>query len=51
MIDGHVLELDPLTNSPPDLDRLQGISTRVRQKAREEMGRLVEGVMRKWRVG
>ncbi|KAL1667242.1 hypothetical protein GGF50DRAFT_98351 [Schizophyllum commune] len=50
-IDGHVLELDPLTNSPGDLDRLQGISTRAKQEAREEMGRLVEGAMRKWRVG
>ncbi|KAI5897393.1 uncharacterized protein SCHCODRAFT_02609256 [Schizophyllum commune H4-8] len=50
-IDGHVLELDPLTNSPGDLDRLQGISTRAKQEARKEMGRLVEGAMRKWRVG
>ncbi|KAL1747323.1 hypothetical protein HDZ31DRAFT_80555 [Schizophyllum fasciatum] len=50
-IDGHVLELDPLMNSPGDLDALTGISSRAKQEARQEMGRLVSDAMRKWRVG
>ncbi|TRM61052.1 hypothetical protein BD626DRAFT_406222 [Schizophyllum amplum] len=48
--DGHVLEFDPLMNSPSDLDALDGITSSAKREARRELTRLVSATMEKWRI-
>ncbi|KAL1748007.1 hypothetical protein HDZ31DRAFT_60709 [Schizophyllum fasciatum] len=48
--DGHVLEFDPLMNSPSDLDALEGITNSAKREARREMTRLVSATMEKWKI-
>ncbi|KAK7056737.1 hypothetical protein VNI00_002454 [Paramarasmius palmivorus] len=49
--DGHILEFDPLQTSPSALDALEGITDSAKKQAREEMGRLVQAAVDKWKVG
>ncbi|KAF9267487.1 hypothetical protein L218DRAFT_690788 [Marasmius fiardii PR-910] len=49
--DGHLLEFDPLQTSPGTLDALEGITDSAKKQAREEMGRLVQAAVDKWKVG
>ncbi|KIK69652.1 hypothetical protein GYMLUDRAFT_254952 [Collybiopsis luxurians FD-317 M1] len=48
--DGHILEFDPLQTSPRALDALEGITDSAKKQAREEMGRLVEAAVDKWKI-
>ncbi|KAJ3910681.1 hypothetical protein F5879DRAFT_4856 [Lentinula edodes] len=48
--DGHILEFDPLQTSPKALDALEGITDSAKKQAREEMGRLVEAAVDKWKI-
>ncbi|KAL1689103.1 hypothetical protein GGG16DRAFT_58510 [Schizophyllum commune] len=48
--DGHVLEFDPLMNSPSDLEALEGITNSAKREARKEMTRLVSATMEKWKI-
>jgi len=48
--DGHILEFDPLQTSPGELDALEGITDSAKKQAREEMGRLVEAAVDKWKI-
>lgn len=48
--DGHLLEFDPLQTSPGSLDALEGISSSAKKQAREEMGRLVQAAVDKWKI-
>ncbi|PBK97641.1 hypothetical protein ARMGADRAFT_987451 [Armillaria gallica] len=48
--DGHLLEFDPLQASPGSLDALEGISSSAKKQAREEMGRLVQAAVDKWKI-
>ncbi|KAJ3730992.1 hypothetical protein DFJ43DRAFT_999963 [Lentinula guzmanii] len=48
--DGHILEFDPLQTSPKALDALDGITDSAKKQAREEMSRLVEAAVDKWKI-
>lgn len=48
--DGHVLEFDPLQTSPGALDALDGITASAKKQAREDVGRLVQAAVDKWKV-
>lgn len=48
--DGHLLEFDPLQTSPGTLDALEGISDSAKKQAKEEMGRLVQTALSKWKI-
>jgi hypothetical protein len=48
--DGHVLEFDPLLTSPGALDALVGITDSAKKQAREEMGRLIQATVDKWKI-
>lgn len=48
--DGHLLEFDPLQTSPRALDALEGITASAKKQARQEMGRLVQAAVEKWKI-
>ncbi|KAJ3976376.1 hypothetical protein EV361DRAFT_319504 [Lentinula raphanica] len=48
--DGHILEFDPVQTSPHALDALDGITDSAKKQAREEMSRLVEAAVDKWKI-
>ncbi|KAJ7601076.1 hypothetical protein C8J56DRAFT_1020014 [Mycena floridula] len=48
--DGHLLEFDPLQTSPGALDALEGITTSAKKQARQDMGRLMQAVVDKWKI-
>ena len=48
--DGHLLEFDPLQTSPGAFDALEGISDSAKKHAKEDMGRLVQGALSKWKI-
>jgi hypothetical protein len=48
--DGHLLEFDPLTTSPRALDALEGITNSSKKQAREEMSRLAQAAVNKWKI-
>lgn len=48
--DGHLLEFDPLQTSPRALDALEGITDSAKKQARQEMGRLVQAAVEKWKI-
>jgi len=48
--DGHLLEFDPLLTSPRALDALEGITNSSKKQAREDMGRLVQAAVDKWKM-
>ncbi|KIY47065.1 hypothetical protein FISHEDRAFT_75095 [Fistulina hepatica ATCC 64428] len=48
---GHVLEFDPIANSPRDIDALEGITDSAKRDVKLEMSRLVLATAQKWTVG
>jgi hypothetical protein len=48
--DGHLLEFDPLQTSPGALDALDGITASAKKQAKEDVGRLVQAAVDKWKV-
>ncbi len=48
--DGHVLEFDPLTTAPEELDALQGITASAKKQAKDDMIRLVHSALAKWKI-
>ncbi|RDX49950.1 hypothetical protein OH76DRAFT_499660 [Lentinus brumalis] len=48
--DGHVLEFDPLKTSPEELDALEGITDSAKKQAKEDMARLIQGALERWKL-
>lgn len=48
--DGHVLEIDPLQASPGTIDALEGITDSAKKQARDDMVRLVQAAVDKWKI-
>ncbi|OCH85747.1 hypothetical protein OBBRIDRAFT_784405 [Obba rivulosa] len=48
--DGHILEFDPLKTSPAELDALEGISDSAKRQAREDMARLIQTAVERWKI-
>ncbi|EMD39813.1 hypothetical protein CERSUDRAFT_112074 [Gelatoporia subvermispora B] len=48
--DGHILEFDPLKTSPAELDALEGISDSAKKQAREDMARLIQAAVERWKI-
>lgn len=50
LADGQLLEFDPLQASPGALEQLEGVSDSAKKHAREEMVKLVEAAVRRWKI-
>ncbi|CDO71699.1 hypothetical protein BN946_scf184915.g43 [Trametes cinnabarina] len=48
--DGHVLEFNPLQTSPEELDALEGITDSAKKQAKEDMARLVQITVQRWKL-
>lgn len=48
--DGLLLEFDPLMTTPAELDALEGISESAKKQAKEDMTRLVQMALAKWKI-
>ncbi|TFY59287.1 hypothetical protein EVJ58_g5875 [Rhodofomes roseus] len=48
--DGHVLEFDPLRTSPEEIDALEGITDSAKKQAKEDMARLIQAAMDRWKI-
>lgn len=48
--DGHVLEFNPLQTSPEELDALEGITDSAKQQAKEDMARLIQVTVERWKL-
>jgi hypothetical protein len=48
--DGHVLEFDPFTTNPSDIDNLEGVSDAAKQTAKDDVVRFISGQMAKWTI-
>jgi len=48
--DGNLLEFDPLMTSPTSLNALEGISDSAKKQAREDMSRLIQAAVDKWKT-
>lgn len=48
--DGHVLEFDPLRTSPEELDALDGITDSAKKQAKEDMSRLIQAAVERWKI-
>ncbi|KAI0670937.1 hypothetical protein C8Q78DRAFT_974098 [Trametes maxima] len=48
--DGHVLEFNPLQTSPEELDALEGITDSAKKQAKEDMARLIQVTMQRWKL-
>lgn len=48
--DGLVLEFDPLSTSPDELDALEGITDSAKKQAKEDMTRLVQAALARWKL-
>lgn len=48
--DGHILEFDPLLTSPSKLDSIEGITDSAKKQAKEDMFRLVQSALTKWKI-
>ncbi|EJC98846.1 uncharacterized protein FOMMEDRAFT_148866 [Fomitiporia mediterranea MF3/22] len=48
--DGLVLEFDPLLTTPAELDALEGITESAKKQAREDMTRLVQAALSRWKI-
>lgn len=48
--DGHVLEFDPFTTNPADIDALEGVSESAKQAAKDEVMRFISSQMAKWTI-
>jgi len=48
--DGHVLEFDPFRTSPEEIDALDGITDSAKKQAKEDMARLIQAAMDRWKI-
>ncbi|KAL7280073.1 hypothetical protein ACG7TL_006488 [Trametes sanguinea] len=48
--DGHVLEFNPLQTSPEELDALEGITDSAKKQAKEDMARLIQITVQRWKL-
>ncbi|KAI0352642.1 hypothetical protein OH77DRAFT_1408768 [Trametes cingulata] len=48
--DGHVLEFNPLQTSPEELDALEGITDSAKKQAKEDMARLIQIAVQRWKL-
>ena len=48
--DGHVLEFDPLRTSPEEIDALEGITEGAKQQAKEDLARMIQAAMDRWKI-
>ena len=48
--DGHVLEFNPLQTSPEELDALEGITDSAKKQAKEDMARMVQLAVERWKL-
>ncbi|KAI0763606.1 hypothetical protein BD413DRAFT_581763 [Trametes elegans] len=48
--DGHVLEFNPLQTSPEELDALEGITDSAKKQAKEDMSRLIQNTLARWKL-
>ena len=48
--DGHLLEFDPFQTSPGALDALDGITASAKKQVKEDVGRLVQAAVDKWKL-
>lgn len=48
--DGHVLEFNPLQTTPDELDALEGITDSAKKQAKEDMARLIQVTMQRWKL-
>ncbi|THH04516.1 hypothetical protein EW145_g5467 [Phellinidium pouzarii] len=48
--DGLILEFDPLLTAPEELDTLEGITDSAKKQAREDMTRLVQAALARWKI-
>lgn len=48
--DGHVLEFNPLQTSPEELDALEGITDSAKKQAKEDMARLIQVTVERWKL-
>lgn len=48
---GHVVQFDPVSTMPGDIDAMEGISRSAKKRAKEEVGRLARQMMERWTLG
>lgn len=48
--DGLILEFDPLLTTPEELDTLEGITDEAKKQAREDMTKLVQAALARWKL-
>ena len=48
--DGLILEFDPFLTAPSELEALEGISDSAKKQAKEDMARLVQEALAKWKI-
>ncbi|KAH8108674.1 hypothetical protein DFH11DRAFT_1516417, partial [Phellopilus nigrolimitatus] len=48
--DGMILEFDPLLTTPDELESLEGITDSAKKQAREDMTRLVQAALARWKI-
>ncbi|KZT11888.1 uncharacterized protein LAESUDRAFT_641687 [Laetiporus sulphureus 93-53] len=48
--DGHILEFDPLRTAPEEIDALTGISDDAKQQAKEDMARMIQTAVERWKI-
>ncbi|KAI5123459.1 hypothetical protein M0805_008829 [Coniferiporia weirii] len=48
--DGLILEFDPLLTTPDELDTLEGITDSAKKQAREDMTKLVQAALARWKI-
>jgi len=48
--DGHVLEFDPFTTAPAEIDALEGVSESAKQAAKDDVVRFISSQMAKWTI-
>ncbi|KAI0917370.1 hypothetical protein AcW1_007428 [Taiwanofungus camphoratus] len=48
--DGHVLEFDPFKTSPEEIDALEGIMDSAKKQAKEDMTRLIQVAVERWKI-
>jgi hypothetical protein len=48
--DGHVLEFDPFTTDPAEIDALEGVSESAKQSAKDDVVRFISSQMARWKI-
>ena len=50
-VDGHLLEFDPFSTTPAEIDSLEGVSDHAKKMAKEEVVAFISSQMAKWTIG